>query len=129
MGLLKKLLQFFGGGTAGSARGSSTSRSDPYGLWFYFRCNKCGAVVRVRADKRNDLNREEGGPGVFLYRKEVMDDKCFQLMRADIWLDSHYNVVSAEVQGGELITEEEYEAAKAAAQEKASTPPTPPPQA
>jgi len=105
MGFLDKIKSFLAGAPSGAP-------GDPYGIWFHFRCGKCGEVVRVRADRRNDLNRE-AGPGTFLLRKEVMDNSCFQLMHAEIWLDGSYNVVTAEVSGGELISKEEYEAAKA----------------
>ena len=107
MGFLDKLKQLLGGSSSGTG-----ISGDPYGLWFHFRCDKCGSVVRIRADRRNDLNREEG-PGTYLLRKDVMDNKCFQLMSANIWLDDRHNVVSAEVHGGELISQEEYEAAQA----------------
>jgi len=104
MGFWDKIRSFFAGAPSASPR-------DPYGLWLHFRCGKCGTVVRIRADRRNDLNRE-AGPGTFLLRKEVMDNSCFQLMHAEVWLDSNYNVVTAEVSGGELISEEEYKAAQ-----------------
>ena len=110
MSILDKLKELFaGGGTAGV----SGSGPDPNGIWLHFRCDKCAALVRIRADKRNDFNREDDGPGTFLLRKEVMDSKCFQLMDATVWLGSSYNVVTADVTGGELITQEEYEAAQA----------------
>lgn len=108
MGFWDRLKQFWGGRRTGRASGEEDTR----GLWFYFRCRKCGSVVAVRVDRLNDLNREEG-PGAFLLRKDVMDSKCFQLMTADIWLDENYNVVTSEVRGGELISREEYEAARA----------------
>jgi len=102
-GILNAIKQLFEGGSRG------TATRDRNAIYFYFQCDNCGAVVPVRVDKRHDLNREEG-PGTFLLRKEVMDDKCFQLMQATIWLDSGYSVVSADVTGGELISEEEYNA-------------------
>jgi len=92
MGIFDKLGQLLGGFFS-SPGGTS---SDPRGLMLYFRC----------------ANRE-AGPGTFLLRKEVMDDKCFQIMKATIWLDSSYRVVSSDVQGGELVSEEEYRAAQA----------------
>ena len=106
MGFLDKLRQLLGGSTTGGA-----SSSDSTGLWFHFRCKRCGSMVRIRVDRRNDLNREDDGPGALVLRKEVMDDSCFQLMQAEIWLDSSYNVVSSDISGGELITEEAYRAA------------------
>jgi hypothetical protein len=105
MGFLDKLKQMFAGGPP-------SSQGDPYGTWFHFRCGRCGAVVRMRADRRNDFNREDEGPGALLLRKEVMDNKCYQIMRAEIWLDEGGRVVSSEVSGGKLITQEEYEAAQ-----------------
>ena len=41
-----------------------------------------------------------------------MDSKCFQLMRAEVYLDASYRLVTAHVEGGELITAEEYEASQ-----------------
>jgi hypothetical protein len=107
MGFLKGLKRLL----AGAGPGPSMP-SDPRGLWFHFRCKKCGSVVAVRADKMNDLNREDG-PGAFVLRKDVMDKKCFQLMHAEIWLDEGYGIVSSEISGGDLITAEEYQAAMA----------------
>jgi len=39
----------------------------------------------------------------------VMDDRCFQLMHAEIWLDERYQVVAADVIGGRLLGEDEVE--------------------
>ena len=103
MGFLDKLKGLFAGSP------SSSGHSDPNGLLFHFRCQNCKSLVRIRVDKRNDLNREDG-PGTFLLRKEIMDDKCFRLMAAEIWLDKSYRVVTADVTGGELVPQEEYEA-------------------
>ncbi|MFO7917009.1 MAG: hypothetical protein R6V13_02890 [Anaerolineae bacterium] len=102
-GILEAIKNLFQGGLAGAGT------RDPNAIFLYFKCDKCGAVVPVRVDKRHDLNREEG-PGTFLLKKDVMDDNCFQLMRATVWLDNSYNVVSADVSDGELISEEEYNA-------------------
>lgn len=106
MGFLDALKRFFVG-SGGGSQGDST------GLYLYFKCNKCGSIVRVRVHKHNDLNRADG-PGTFLLRKEVMDSQCFQIMSAEIWLDSSYQVVTADVTNGELVSEEAYKAAQAA---------------
>jgi hypothetical protein len=89
---------------------SSSPGGDPDALWLHFRCNKCGSTVRVRAHRRNDVNQVDEGPGDYMLRKEVMDNKCFQLIRADVYLDASRRIVTAHVEGGELITAEEYQA-------------------
>ena len=113
MGFLSKLRKTSSGSEPSKKAGAAQSVGDPNKvLVFYFRCSKCGAPVRVRVDRRSDLNPEEG-PGYYVVRKDVMDSKCFQMMKAEIWMDSSYNVVQADVRGGSLITEEEFNAAKA----------------
>ena len=107
MGFLKRIAGMLGGG--GSASGGAGSH-DPTGVPLYFRCAQCDEVVHIRVDKRNDFNREDGGPGALMLRKEVMGNKCFQLLHATVWVSNSYDVVSADVVGGELATAEEYEA-------------------
>ncbi len=80
------------------------SSPDPNAIWLYFRCERCGAVVRVRVDLRNDLNREEEGESIYLLHKEVMDNSCFRLIAAEIWFDANYNIAAAYINGGELIS-------------------------
>ncbi|MHB1356081.1 MAG: hypothetical protein ACYCZF_08925 [Anaerolineae bacterium] len=109
MGFFDKLRKSLGGGAQKSG-GSSSGRGDPNGIWFYFRCKKCGTPVRVRVDRRSDLNPEDG-PAAYVVRKDVMDSKCFQLIKAEMWLDTTYSVVQADIRGGTLISEEEYQAA------------------
>lgn len=113
MAFLDKLRKALGGGEP-KAKQSSTPSGDPNGIMFYFRCSKCGTPVRVRVDRRSDLNPEDG-PAYYVVRKDVMDSKCFQLMKAEIWLDTSYTVVQADVRGGTLITEEEFKAAQKSA--------------
>ena len=105
MGLLDRLKGLFG------PTSSLSGHSDPNGLLFHLRCEHCQSLVRIRVDKRNDLNREDG-PGTFLLRKEIMDDKCFRLMAAEIWLDSGYRVVTSDITGGELVSQEEFETSR-----------------
>lgn len=111
MGFLDKLRALLFGQPSSVAK-TPAATSDPDALWLHFRCGKCGATVRVRAHRRNDANRIDEGPGDYLLCKEVMDNKCFQLMRAEVYLDASLRLVTAHVEGGELITAEEYEASQ-----------------
>lgn len=101
MGFLRRL---FGGDDKGG-------EGDTQGIYFYVRCNKCGSKVRVRADKQYDLNRTDDG---YIWHKTIMDSKCFRQIPTVVHFDGDYNVVSTEIDGGEYITREEYEASDAA---------------
>ena len=79
------------------------------GLYLYVRCGNCGRVLRIRVDKRHDLLTDYDNGG-FTLVKEMMDDKCFRLMRAEMAFDRAYNVTSQRIEGGTFITREEYEA-------------------
>ena len=104
MGFLSKILAFITGSPA------SATAEDPNGLWVHFRCNRCHEPVAVRIDRRNDLSATADGPGALFVRKQVMDNKCFQLMEAELWFDRNYNIVQADISGGEMLTPDEYEA-------------------
>lgn len=80
---------------------------DPDGIYLYVRCSRCGAPVRVRADKRHDLQRDYDSGG-YVFHKEIMDGGCFQLMQATVRFDAAYRVIDQEIEGGEFITWETY---------------------
>ena len=98
MGLRDRLKGLFGAEQADEA------------LHFYVECDRCGARLHIRVHKQFDIMPDFEGKAAYFFRKEMMDDRCFQLMYATVWLDENYNVVDAEVQGGHFISREEYEA-------------------
>ncbi|MCZ7669120.1 MAG: hypothetical protein M5U34_18975 [Chloroflexi bacterium] len=98
MGFLKKL---FGGGD------EKKEYIDKQGLYFYVQCNHCGKTVRVRADKRYDLAADGGG---YTWHKTIVDSNCFRPMAAVVTLDKSYNIVTADIDGGRFLTEEEFQA-------------------
>ncbi|MCS6963049.1 hypothetical protein [Thermoflexus sp.] len=87
--------------------GRGIPEPDPDAIWLYVQCGRCGAPVSVRADRRYDLNPHESGTGYVLI-KEIMDNRCFQLMRAEVHLDDHYRVVERTIEGGRFLSPEEY---------------------
>jgi hypothetical protein len=122
MGFLKKL---FGGGDDNKKK-----YVDKQGIYFFVQCNNCGKTVRIRADKQYDLSNEGGN---YSWHKTIVDNKCFRPMNTVVILDSSYNVVNADIDGGRYITEEEFNAiekeeavqkelAKRAAEEGSDTP-------
>jgi len=89
--------------------GRGAPEGDPDAIWLYVQCGRCGAPVAVRADRRYDLNPDEAGEGYRLV-KEIMDDRCFRLMRAEVRLDAQYRVVERTIEGGRFLSAEEYHA-------------------
>ncbi len=99
MGFLRRL---FGGGQ-GPAEES--------GLHLYVKCKNCGTPVHVRVDLRNDLSADYGDTDAegYTLNKEIMDDRCFRIMRAEIQFDARKNEISRQVEGGTFISEAEWE--------------------
>lgn len=85
--------------------------ADPNVLWLYVRCARCGTPLSVRVDTRNELSADYEHGGYVLF-KEMMDDKCFTLMRAEVHFDQQRNVTEQKVEKGTIITREEYEKLK-----------------
>jgi hypothetical protein len=100
MNLLRRL---FGGGN---------SPAPDNAIHLYVRCNRCNAPVHVRIDPRNDLiieyDDDEDASGYRLI-KEIMDSRCFQLMRAEIEYDRGRRELSRQIEGGTFITKDEYD--------------------
>ncbi len=101
-----------------SGKGASPE-GDQYASFYYLRCNRCGEVIRVRIDRRWDLEQEfdEGGGDAatgYAARKEVMGTKCFQMLRLTVQYDRGYHETDKELSGGTFVGREEYEAAQAA---------------
>jgi hypothetical protein len=73
-----------------------TSPSDKWAVFYYVRCAKCGEVIRVRLDRRNDFEQqfdENGHDEVAGYRvhKEVMGSgNCFKMMALEIKFDRYF---------------------------------------
>ena len=81
-------------------------------IHLYVRCDRCGAPVHVRVDPRNDLVIEYGDDDDATgYRliKEIMDSRCFRLMRAEIAYDRGRHELSRQLEGGTFIGKEEYD--------------------
>ena len=97
MGILDRLGSLFSSKSSGGADDA---------LHIYIECGRCKSIVHVRLDKRHDISQGEGG---YFVRKEVMDSKCFRLMAAELRFDSGYRIQSQEVQGGRLVSKEEFD--------------------
>lgn len=109
MGFLKKLL---GGSDRPHSKSSpSASNADPQGVYFYVQCDRCGAPVRLRADKQHDLLNEGNG---YTWHKTIVDNRCFRPMPTVVYLNAAYEMTAHEITGGRYISRDEFEALWAA---------------
>lgn len=100
MGFLKKIIDTIFGSPDQEIK-------DRDGIYLYVQCNKCGAPIRVRADKHHDLQRDYD-TGEFVLNKEIMDGSCFSLIHATVRFDPSYRIIDQEIKGGKFITWEAY---------------------
>jgi hypothetical protein len=101
MGFLKRIINSVFKSGSGEIR-------DPDGIYLYIKCDHCGAPVRVRADKRHDLQRDYDS-GELILRKEVMDGACFSLIQTTTRFDAGFRIIDQQIEGGEFISFEEYQ--------------------
>jgi len=104
-------------GRDGGAKRDETSTSDQNAVYYFLRCAKCGEAVRVRIDRRWDLEQEFEGAGDYVSgyvaTKEVMGKKCFKMMQLTVHFDRSYREVDKQLQGGTFITRQEFDQAQA----------------
>jgi hypothetical protein len=126
MDALKSMLGLGGGvGSSGPDRG----------LYRYVRCNRCKDVVRVRINMANEVSElsdepdEDSGeiaatnPAArYAVSKGVVDSKCFRPMRLTILFDGRKQELESSVQGGEVVDEAAWEAARASRQGSGAPP-------
>ena len=125
MDTLKSILGLGGGADASADRG----------LYRYVRCNRCKDVVRVRINMANEVSElsdepeEDSGeiaatnPAArYAVSKGVVDSKCFRPMRLTILFDGRKQELESSVQGGEVVDEAGWEAARASRQGSGAPP-------
>lgn len=86
---------------------SAGNPGDSTVLWLYVRCKRCGSPLAVRVDLRNEPSPDYENGGYVLH-KEMMDDKCFGLMRAELHMDAQHHVTDRKIENGEFISQQEY---------------------
>lgn len=111
IGMLKGLRNFlFGGG------GSKNANAELHYIRVYRKPNQptdTDEIVQVRLDLRNDLSSEPDSDTLFA-RKAITGPKTFSRTEAMFYYDRERRMVEAEVENGELVSKEDYEAYLAA---------------
>lgn len=100
MGFLKNL---FGGGGANTPSDS--------GVYVYVKVHRTKEIVQVRLQRGYDISQSDDG-GYFA-NKVVMGNKSFDRIDATFYFDSKYRLTGADLSGGEIATEDDFEAQEA----------------
>ena len=100
MNIFKKL---FGGTPKEGAAGEENNA-----LIYYVKGSKCGAITRVRIDKRNDLSRDDNE--TLFVRKVVVDSKCYGQVEIEMRYDESFHELSRTITGGVFVGRDEWEA-------------------
>ena len=81
-------------------------------LHLYVRCTHCGAAVHGRVHLVHDLTVEFGTreevTGYYVH-KELLDDRCYRLMYADLHFDRNRRELTRAIEGGAFIDQAEFE--------------------
>ncbi len=77
-------------------------------ITFNIRCNRCGEEITVKIRRSSDISRlgegDEGPSGsAFLLRKEILGNKCNNLIYLTAYFGESYNLISSEISGGKII--------------------------
>lgn len=85
-----------------------TSSGNANFINFYIRCDRCGEEITVKVRRSSDISRiyeDEGGPpGTALFlRKEILGNKCSNLIYLTAYFNESYVLLSREVTGGKFI--------------------------
>ena len=97
MGFLKKLFS------------TTPQAAEDSGIYLYVKCANCSDVVRLRLEPKYELVSDQSG---YISEKIVVDSRCYQRMSAVFHFNHRQHLESAEIDGGELVSEAEYEAAQ-----------------
>ena len=98
MGLFDSLKKAFGGGEP---------RDE--GLYFYIKPDRTDEIVRLRLEPKYDLNRDYDAGG-YVSRKEIVSPRKFKRASATFRFDENRKLVEWDIVGGQLVTEEEWQA-------------------
>ncbi|MHB8277289.1 MAG: hypothetical protein ACYDIA_06525 [Candidatus Humimicrobiaceae bacterium] len=96
---LKNFKQFF------STPASSSNESF---LKLKIKCKRCSEEINLNVRKTSDFSRvyEEDNPpsgAVFFLRKEILGNKCNNMIYVTAYFDGSFNLISKEIEGGQFL--------------------------
>ena len=88
------------------------SGNEAYLYWIYIRCSRCDEILKTHVDLRNDLSIDYGDDGesdTYFTRKIIVGNTlCFEPIELELKFDAKRRLLSQNITGGELLSEEEY---------------------
>jgi hypothetical protein len=81
-------------------------RAPDFATWITVKCNRCGELIRVRIDLRNDLSIDYGeGSGATYHCHKVLvgEQRCFQKIDVDLTFDARHKLTDRQISGGEFV--------------------------
>lgn len=102
MSLLKRLKDIF---TAAADDGST--------YWVYVQCDHCKEKLHTRINLYNDLSVRyadtESKTTYFCRKTLIGSEKCFHPIEVELTFDEQRKLIDKKIQGGQFISEEEYQ--------------------
>ena len=79
-------------------------------ITFYLKDKKCGSKIKLLVRKSYDIQRiyEDSDKADYRLNKVVICNSCYNKITLKIDYDKKYNILDTKINGGEIITEEEY---------------------
>ena len=79
-------------------------------LEIYLQDKKCKEKIKLLVRKSYDIQRiyEKDQDADYRLRKVVICNNCYNKINLEIDYNKKYNIINSEIDGGELITKEEY---------------------
>lgn len=106
-GLAQRLRDMFLGGKLADSNGTAPA------LKMKIRCDQCGEEITTRVEKAHALQEqyestegeesEEPKLSGYLLQKELLGEKCQQIIRLTMHFDAATRLLGHEIEGGELL--------------------------
>ncbi|MFW6287157.1 MAG: hypothetical protein ACOC2J_00190 [bacterium] len=79
-------------------------------IHIYIQDKKCGEKIKILVRKSYDIQKiyEYGEEADYRLKKVVICNNCYNKINLTIDFDRRYNIINTEIDGGKIITENEY---------------------
>jgi hypothetical protein len=76
-------------------------------ITFTVKCDKCGEEIKVKVRRSSDISKIYEGEGPqgaeFFLKKEILGEKCNNLIYINVYFGPGFDIISREISGGKFI--------------------------